>query len=289
MIEDIIKSIRATLYERTSSPLFGSLATSWAIWNWRLFVVVFSNMSVQETFDYIDTVLYPDPLWRWLPLVGGPVLTALAFLYLFPFPAQWVFSFWGQRQRALKLIRQSIEDSTPLTIDESRAIRRQVIEIQTEYETQLAKRADEISRLKQIVTDEQTTRAELEKRLLQSKKLTNLTDSELQAIVAEQEPEVNAEIQSALLSKPYRLHFNPQRDRATGSKLMLFGPNGRILEGSNKNESAYRIEKGRLELLADSGTVHNRFRFDRDSGMFTTTNEPGTPAIKGQYMVPDAS
>jgi hypothetical protein len=295
MVEDMVKSIRATLYDRTSSPLFGSLAISWIAWNCRLFVVIFSEMTVQQKFGYIDTILYADKYWRWLPLALGPVVTTAVILFVYPWPAQWVYRFWRRRQKELKEIRQRIEDETPLTIQESRSIRRQIIEIQTEYEAQLNGNREEIARLKQTLTNEASAKSELSKLIAEKDRLVALKDqqlanaqniSALQAIVQESHPSAD-EVSSKLRSMPYRLIFNTKRSRATGSKPMLFGPDGKILEGNNHNEASWRVRNGFLELLNSAGEVHNRFSADLNTGVFTTTGDSDLKALEGQYMVPE--
>ncbi|MEO8234966.1 MAG: hypothetical protein ABI549_06080 [Flavobacterium sp.] len=35
-MEEIKKSISAILYERTTSPLFGTFIFSWLLWNWKI-------------------------------------------------------------------------------------------------------------------------------------------------------------------------------------------------------------------------------------------------------------
>lgn len=66
MIEDITNSVKAELYGRAVSPLFGAFFLSWAVWNWKFWLVVFSSMEVSEKIDFIDGVLYSG----WLqPLV----------------------------------------------------------------------------------------------------------------------------------------------------------------------------------------------------------------------------
>lgn len=289
-----MKSIRATLYDRTSSPLFGSFAISWVAWNLRLVIVIFSEMTVQQKFGYIDTILYADPLWRWLPLALGPFLTTLVILFVYPWPAQWVYRFWRHRQRELKQIRQKIEDETPLTMQESKAIRRQVIEIQTEYETQLNRRGEEIARLKQMLADEQSAKTETAKILAEKDKLiaakdellANAQNQKVLRGISEEAGSSADEISKRLRSTPYQLIFNPKRDRATGSKPMLFGPDGKIVEGGNQNESSWRVKDGFLELLNAAGEVHNRFKADLNTGVFTTTSDSNIKALAGQYMVP---
>ena len=40
---DIIKSIKAYLYDRAASPLIGAYITAWSIWNYRVFIIIFTD------------------------------------------------------------------------------------------------------------------------------------------------------------------------------------------------------------------------------------------------------
>ena len=58
MIEDISKSIKANMYERATSPLFGAFAISWAIWNYKTILAILSSMTVKEKVSYIENEIY---------------------------------------------------------------------------------------------------------------------------------------------------------------------------------------------------------------------------------------
>ena len=137
MLEDAWKSIRAALYERTASPLFGAILGSWLVWNHRMILVLFSDESIRWKFNYIDNELYGDlKITFWL-LILGPLLTASFFLFLCPYPARWVYQIWRHNQMKLKKVRQKIEDDTPLTMEESRKLRRQMTRLRDEYEEEI--------------------------------------------------------------------------------------------------------------------------------------------------------
>ena len=52
MLDDLSKSIKASLYERATSPLFGAFVISWLAWNYRFVLTVISSMSAKEKFSY---------------------------------------------------------------------------------------------------------------------------------------------------------------------------------------------------------------------------------------------
>lgn len=152
-MEDLIKSIKAHLYERTTSPLFGAFTISWGIWNYKFLVTVFSSMETHLKFDYIATFLYPNTYTCLSIGIIYPLLTTLAFIFLYPYPAKFVYSFTRLRQKELKEIKQSIEDKTPLTHEESRKLRRDMAELEIEYEKEIQRKNDENQRLKELIEE----------------------------------------------------------------------------------------------------------------------------------------
>jgi len=91
-------------------------------------------------------------------------------------------------------------------------------------------------------------------------------------------------IEEILLSQPYRLIFNPQANR---SKRIVFGSDGLITEGNNKNEHKWRVSKGRLELIQLDGRVHSRFAYDDKEGVLRHTNDSDTLSIPNQMIIPE--
>ncbi|MBT3014036.1 MAG: hypothetical protein KUF77_15950 [Candidatus Thiodiazotropha sp. (ex Lucina aurantia)] len=153
MLNDLSKSIKASLYERAISPLFGAFVISWLGWNYRFVMLSFSSLPVKEKFLYIDKFLYPD-IWAYL-LNGGvyPLGTGILFILLYPWPAKWLYGYWHEKQQDMIKLKMQIEDGTPLTIEESRKIRRQMLQAESVFDTELSRRNSEIERLKGIIGD----------------------------------------------------------------------------------------------------------------------------------------
>lgn len=153
MLNDLSKSIKASLYERAISPLFGAFVISWLGWNYRFVMLSFSSLPVKEKFLYIDKFLYPD-IWAYL-LNGGvyPLSTGILFILLYPWPAKWLYGYWHKKQQDMIKLKMQIEDGTPLTIEESRKIRRQMLKAESVFDTELSQRNSEIERLKDIIGD----------------------------------------------------------------------------------------------------------------------------------------
>lgn len=279
MIEDIVKSIKANLYERTTSPLFGTLAISWALWNYKIFVVIFSDMEAPDKIAYLQSSLYAD-LWdKLLSLVLWPLVIALFFLFVYPYPAKWVFRFWRKKQKELRDIRSEIENETLLSLEESRGVRRQLIDIQNEYDVQLRKLSEDLERTKQQLTESQSTVEALTSQLQEAKATVSAPIGNFHNLNDE-------EISKVLRGSPFRLFYNPEYGRK-GSKIMMFGPSNRILEGQNNNEHTWRIVGGKLELVQADGKVHSRFDYNPNSKVFTHTNESDTLSKRGQFLIPE--
>ncbi|SDA56957.1 hypothetical protein SAMN03159475_1902 [Pseudomonas sp. NFPP33] len=281
MNDEVSKSILSNIQDRAVSPLFGAFVISWSFWNYKLILAILAFIPLDEKISFIETILYPD-IWQSILFLGlGPLLTSLAFLFLYPYPARIVFRFWRQRQKELRDIRLSIENESLLTLEESKRIRRQVIEIQSDYDQQIRKLEEELERYRGELAKRDKELGELHEELSASK----ATES----VVAPQSATASdSEISEAIRRRPYRLQFNPKRG-INGSKIMMFGPDGKILEGSNDNEFSWRTFNGRLEFLNKEGKVFSRFNFDPTSNLFLHTNDPDTLSIKGQYLVPEPS
>uniref|UniRef100_Q47D47 Uncharacterized protein n=1 Tax=Dechloromonas aromatica (strain RCB) TaxID=159087 RepID=Q47D47_DECAR len=136
MLDDLTKEIKAQLYERVKSPLFGAFAFSWVAWNYRALLALVSDLEFADKMAFIDKA-YPTA-WE-LSLHGalGPLISALLFLWLYPYPARFMYSYWAKQQKELKKVQQSIEDETPLTQEEANALRKAGFAQAKEYQSQL--------------------------------------------------------------------------------------------------------------------------------------------------------
>lgn len=156
MLDDLTKEIKAQLYERVKSPLFGAFALSWVAWNYRPLLAVTSGMTFQEKLTYLDS-LYPSTL-SWLTCsLGAPLLTAVLFLLAYPYPARWIYRYWANQHKELKKVQQEIEDETPMTQEEAKALRKaslaQVMEAQGQLRD-MAQTNRELNERLKAATDE---------------------------------------------------------------------------------------------------------------------------------------
>lgn len=148
-MDDLVKSFKAVLYDRVTSPLLSSFLFAWAAWNHRLFVVLISSdLKIKDKFEYVDTVLYPTLYEKTFPGFVWPLLSALVLIFVYPWPARKVYEYARKEQQRLKVIQQKIEDETPLTQEEARELRASVRKAAAEFDKQLSDRDGQIQKLK---------------------------------------------------------------------------------------------------------------------------------------------
>lgn len=180
MLDEIFKSIKAQLYERAVSPLMGSIIISWVIWNYKFVLLVFANIQVVEKYRIIDEVIFSS--WQQIYLQGVlyPILTSLAYLFIYPYPAKYVFEFSKNRQKEISDIKKKIEEETLLTVKESQSIRREIYRIQEEFQNDISRKDSEIERLKLQIEEMYTKNPEvISEPTNQAQINTPITDIEL--------------------------------------------------------------------------------------------------------------
>lgn len=152
MIEDLTTTIKAQLYERVSSPLLSSFIVSWCGWNYKFLLVIFSSISSHEKLTYIDLNIFPSLSSK--IIYGGllPLLTSLFLIFIYPIPAEAIYKHVKTNQRRLKEIQQSIDDESPLSKEQARKIRREALESQLKFESEIDSKTSENSRLKELIS-----------------------------------------------------------------------------------------------------------------------------------------
>ena len=184
MFDEIIKSIKAELYDRSVSPLMGTFIISWLLWNYKFVLLIFSGVALLDKYKIIDDVLYTpwviENIW-WIGtikihawLFQGiilPLVTSAAYIYLYPLIAIPVFKYARKRQKDLITIKKQIEDETPIDQKEARELRNKIFELQIEMDDRLSFKDNQIKQLKNQIQEEKNA-------LIISKKQDNSEDSE---------------------------------------------------------------------------------------------------------------
>lgn len=120
------EEIKSAISSRFNSPFLGAFIISWLAWNHRLIFVLFSSMSVDERFHYIDERLYPT-LTAFLAFnLGGPLLSALGYIFLMPWPTEGVHRWNLKMKERLRNAERVSQGSTLLSQTESDELRANV-------------------------------------------------------------------------------------------------------------------------------------------------------------------
>jgi len=151
MLNEILTSVKAQLYERAVSPLIGSITLYWSIWNYKFVLLILSSDSITKKYKIIDEVLYST--WQQTYLQGAlyPTITALVYLYAYPYPSKYVFEFTRKKQKEIIDIKREIEEETLLTEKASRKIRQEINDLEENIQKNLERKNTEIERLNKVI------------------------------------------------------------------------------------------------------------------------------------------
>lgn len=146
MIDEIKKSISATLYERTTSPLFGTFFFSWILWNWKIIIVLFLTESSElctTKFEYIDTNLLDFKIGFLYPAISTIViLTVYAWL------SEQAYRLWLVFDKRKNNYKNKIEKQKLLTVEQSMKLRLQIANSEEEFNNIIKDKDELISALK---------------------------------------------------------------------------------------------------------------------------------------------
>jgi hypothetical protein len=171
-VEELIKSIKAYLYERSTSPLLGSFVLAWFVWNYRFMLIVFSDSMVDVKFGAIDRLFeVPDALmfgYR-IPIPGeivhglvAPAVLSAFYLYGYPLLAKPVYAYSLARQKELREAKQAVENERLLSVKDSRALYQKVAQLELALDQESETYRKEVANLSSVI-------AELEAKLAASK------------------------------------------------------------------------------------------------------------------------
>jgi hypothetical protein len=145
MIDEIRKSINANLYEKTNSPLYGTLIVSWAIWNWKVIYYVFV---VDSKVPYFDRLVIIKGLVSNYTLFLFPIISTILILTVFEFISNYAYwlSIYHKTWRANKKIET--EGKQLLTYEQSLKLRNDIRMKEEEYVKLIQEKETEIKTLK---------------------------------------------------------------------------------------------------------------------------------------------
>ena len=156
LLDEVTESAKSQFVERMASPLLGSFAISWALWNYKFFVILFSAASVSQTFKLIETLVFPD-WWAWVSRgLLLPLSSSLVYLFGYPYPARFVYEATRKHGLAMDELRKKYDGMELLTLEKSRKLRAEIALADAAHKA-------EIDRLNEIIADLKGVQSELAK------------------------------------------------------------------------------------------------------------------------------
>lgn len=146
-MEDLIKSMKAHLYDRIASPLSGALIISWCFWNYKVLLVIFSSEIIQYKLNFIDT-FYAQSFssFLWTPdspmsnaLINGmfgPICTAFVYILIYPIFSVPVYMFSLLVQKVYEGAKNWYQQGKLLTYTQSVELHRQISELELQKENE---------------------------------------------------------------------------------------------------------------------------------------------------------
>ncbi|EHZ2756380.1 hypothetical protein K5N53_004544, partial [Vibrio vulnificus] len=137
------------LYQRVSSPLYGTYICSWVIYNWEVVLpLVFGTKQFDERISDFKVGLYPEATGFDYSTVLVPLGITAALLTLQPLLQRFIFIYteWNKSEGLKK--RDQYSSETMLTLDQSNELRASVQKVQQFHQEVLKNKEEEVSEYK---------------------------------------------------------------------------------------------------------------------------------------------
>ncbi|MNM34509.1 hypothetical protein D3C81_451560 [compost metagenome] len=125
-LDAVKEEVKSAISSRFNSPFAGAFIISWLAWNHRLIFVLFSGMTVDQRFHYIDERLYPTWLEFSIFNFLGPLLSALVYIFLLPWPAKWVHRWNLKMKRDIREVELESSGEEVLTLPATKNIHEKI-------------------------------------------------------------------------------------------------------------------------------------------------------------------
>jgi len=130
MFTDIQNSIKAKLYDYTYTPFMSSAIIAWVVLNHKYLLIYFGDSKLEDKLFCLDNYDFSIKLFSYdIPYsmnIFIPILFGLFYVFIYPEISKIFYEYTLKRTKELKVIKQSIEDETPITREEARQIREDI-------------------------------------------------------------------------------------------------------------------------------------------------------------------
>ena len=177
-LSNLKDSIDRVLFERMSSPLFGTYLFAWCVWNWKiLYVTLFvdeQRIGYDNKLDYISEELM-NP---WF-VYAYPIISTIVLLLVYPALSNlsYSLSLWFTKKK--RNIKHKWEERTPLTKEESNAIRVEHLRKSEEHKSYIHDLQIQNGKQSEELNELTLTKTNLEEEIRKLRKTNDQTKSSL--------------------------------------------------------------------------------------------------------------
>ncbi len=256
-IDDIFNGIKIGMLERLYGPLTFALLVSWSIFNYEVFVIIFTDGVAADKLKLIRTEIFPNELKILTDGILYPIAAAAAYVFIFPIFAGLALFASTQYQN----LNRWITDGKLLSRKMSMDMKNEFVDVKQKYEEKLLKSDEDLDRTKALmlkdVSDKEIKHKDVISKLNSKIKVLN---SELANVRNEK---VNSENANSEINEESVIHFIENEDAQNLSdkmKLVLtrYYLNAKASTNSASNnddaliKEAYSVKLNRLDTKARS-------------------------------------
>ena len=164
-MQDILKSIKAFLYDRAVSPLIGAFVTAWLVWNYRVVFYLFDGKSlITEKIAFLDSYFGDEHQFQFsgytFHVIGGghlihgllmPSILTWIYIYLYPKVAIPVYKHSLNKNKELRIAKQEVENTRLLTEEESRKLQKEIEQLRYKADEEADRSAKRIASLVETI------------------------------------------------------------------------------------------------------------------------------------------
>lgn len=183
MIKEVTNSIKAALYQRVSSPLYGTYVFSWVLFNWSILLpLLFGTADFDSRLESFKAALYPTESDFLFSTIFYPALMTAIILGLQPILQRYLFIYteWNKSEGLKK--RDEFSSETMLTLEQSNELRASVQKVQQFHQEVLKNKDAEIEEYKKQVELKETSNQKLSARNLELIEASSASDATLSEI-----------------------------------------------------------------------------------------------------------
>ncbi|MFN3756746.1 MAG: hypothetical protein ACK4RM_07310 [Flavobacterium sp.] len=150
MVSELRKSINSILYERTTSPLYGTFIISWIVFNWKIFYVsFFIDEATIKPINKIDYIISNCNDWKLLILY--PVISTIILVTIIPFFANLAYLVYLYYESQKRKWKEESEKDRRITIEQAAQLKNEIFELELKHENRINSKKSEINILNEQI------------------------------------------------------------------------------------------------------------------------------------------